>query len=204
MKCLRAFCLVACCVVPALGTTVNGVFAPPTNDLGSSYTYMFSGFTVTASGFTDGGSPVDLFGKTAGAGETGVGLVNDPTGAHEITNGSFIQLDVSSLSGFGALTITMNSTTSGETWKVTETNMSGHLGSTIPSCSVFNCIGTSETPFTVSPTMRFLDFTVPSNTQQWNVLLSEIEFQTTPEPMSFVLAGTGLLGLYFIRRRRAG
>jgi hypothetical protein len=206
MKCLQGFCLVAFCIMPVLGTTVNGPFAPPTGDRGPTETFNFSGFVITAAGFTDGGSPVHLFGKT-GTGETGLGLVNDSSGQDEITNGSFIQLDISSLLGLGPLTITMNSTTSGETWKVTAWGgASGTLGSAIPTCSVTNCMGTTESPFTVSPTLKYLDFTVPSNTQSWNVLLSSISFQTssTPEPVSFVLAGTGLLGLYFIRRRRAG
>lgn len=48
--------------------------------------------------------------------------------------------------------------------------------------------------------MKYLDFTATSG----NVLLNSISYTATPEPLSLALTGSGLLGLFLLRRRRAG
>ena len=63
--------------------------------LGTTSTFTDGGASLMAAGFGPGG-PVDLYAKyTSGdPSETGLGLVNDPSGEHEIIPGSFIQLTV--------------------------------------------------------------------------------------------------------------
>jgi hypothetical protein len=212
MRCLRALCILASVVTPVFGSTITGVFEPPTGNLGTSHTYTFSGWSIVATAFGPG-SP-DLFGKAGGTGETGVGLTNDSSGDNEITAGSFIQLDLfifnptpsTHLSPSAVSALTMDSTTIGEGFKISQSSTSGVLGTT---CTVLiKCwTGTSNGSVTISPTLRYLDITATSG----NVLLSSITFddgggggQGTPEPLSFLLTGSGLIGIYFIRRRRRG
>jgi hypothetical protein len=220
MRCLRAVCVFACCVMPGFGTIITGVFVPPSGDLGVSNTYSnatFSGWSIVAKAFSPGctSSCPDLFGKAGGAGETGVGLTNDPTGEEETTPGSFIELDLIifktsdpsiKLSPSSVLAITMNSTTGGEAFKISQSGTSGVFGTT---CSVSTpCwTGTSNGSVTISPTLRFLDITSTAG----NVLLSSITFddgggggQAAPEPLSLGLTGLGLVAIYFARRRRGG
>jgi len=70
---------------------------------GQSHDYTVSGATINAQAFGPNGSgagtcgAVQLFGKTGGGDETGLGLSNDPSGNDEITSGSFVQLDISKL-----------------------------------------------------------------------------------------------------------
>jgi PEP-CTERM motif len=219
MRLLRVLCTVACAVMPVLGTTVTGVFAPPGGSLTASHTYIFSGYSITATAFgpnNPAGGAVQLYGKTAGGDETGAGLTNDPSGDFEITVGSFIQLDLSNLPHdingqiLPGLSITMGSTTS-ESFRISQSNNSGTLGG-CPNCWT----GTSNGSVLITPApfvtgvgaKKYLDITSTGG----NVLLVSISFddgggggaQTTPEPLTFALVGGGLIGMYFIRRRRPG
>jgi hypothetical protein len=125
-------------------------------------------------------------------------LTNDPSGDHEISGTSFIQLDLNNILGFTPLSITMNSTTDGESWKISQSSTSGALGT---NCATYTCwTGSGESNISISPTLRYLDIKATNG----NVLLSSISFdpvQQTPEPVSFLLVGGGLIGMYFIRRR---
>jgi hypothetical protein len=179
-------------LTPARADTVWN-FTTPLGDLGTSHGYLGTDgtTTITATAFGPAGSPQPhLFGKNEGAGEIGLGLTNDPSGQNEITNGSFIQLSITTVPflSFG-LSFQANSVTAGETVQVFGSNTSGVLGGTLLfSCNsaVLNCnqlfpIGTiNATGFS------FLDVTAAPG---GNVLLSELN--AVPGP----IVGAGLPGL---------
>ena len=112
-------------VPTASAVTFN--FNIPSGPLGTTQSYMSEGGTVTAAGFSSpaalaAGMPnVNLFGKNLGGNENGLGLVNDPTGDNEITGTSLIRLALGP--GLTApISFQMNSTTQGETWRVSGSN----------------------------------------------------------------------------------
>src|SRR6266550_3367885 len=94
----------ACALGVSLGLlgipTANAItwnFSTPPGADGTSQVYAStppSGVTLTAAGFSSPaqlaiGTPnVNLFGKNLGADESGLGLVNDPSGENEITGTS--------------------------------------------------------------------------------------------------------------------
>src|ERR1700738_847359 len=79
----------------AITWNFNVPSSPPM--LGTTQTYTVGGVTLTAAGFSSAaalglpaGPDVNLWGKNLGGDENGVGLVNDPTGDHEISGTSFV------------------------------------------------------------------------------------------------------------------
>jgi hypothetical protein len=136
-----------------------------------------------------------LYGKNSGGDENGLGLTSDPAGQHEITVGQFIQLDVTSLQGL-TISFVMNSSTSPDAWKVFESS------SAFATSGSSTVTGTDENShsITIASGMKYLDFTATGG----NVLLSSISYTATPEPLSLGLTGSGLLGLFLLRRRKAG
>src|SRR5271167_2711036 len=95
------------CTVAAHAGTVTFDLSMPNGPLGSSQMYTAGPFTITAFGFDGSGNPTDLYGKNLGMDETGLGLVNDPSGQHEISGMNYIQLDLTSLLHNPGLAITI-------------------------------------------------------------------------------------------------
>jgi hypothetical protein len=156
-----------------------------------------SSVTLAANG---PGSP-QLFNKQAGAGETGLGLTNDSSGDNEVTPGSFIQIDLNSVTNPTiGLSAAGNSVQSGESWEIFGSNTSGTIGTTVlhgPDTSM------NEVTFTNPTNFRFLDFTAASGNGLLNALDSfDTPVTGAPEPASLAILGASLLGFGLLRRRR--
>jgi MYXO-CTERM domain-containing protein len=167
------------------------------------------------------GSPVALYGKNLGGDEVGIGLTNDPSGKHEITNGSFIQINVGS-ANFATNAISFQAGSlntfsgSNESWSIYETNTAGTLNGAQLLKSCTNTTGTnceqliSDIGFKGG--YKYLDFT--TTTSPGNFLVAEIDGWVTtssgnqgaPGPTAgaglpgLALVGIGLFGWW---RRRA-
>ena len=203
------------CLAPgAMADSVD--FTSPPGDIGTSHTYAIPGtsLTITASGFCSGtcdhGS--DLFGKTGGGAENGLGLASDPTGQNEIFfapgTTAFVQIDVGNLLMNGVTTaqFSMGSTTAGETWSLfgcpTFLTLCNNLLSTgTDELTIHNLSG-------LSFSTEFLDF-ISNGTiigagepTAGNVLLNSFGVPTpAPEPGSAALMLLGV-GLVFVLRKR--
>jgi hypothetical protein len=114
--------------ISVVACTCTFDFSSPSGVLGTSQTYSMPGpggpVMITAEGFAGGfANSVNLFGKNDGGDENGLGLIDDPTGANEISGTSFIRLSFPTFiptgRGIGATgSFRMGSTTAGETWAV--------------------------------------------------------------------------------------
>ena len=162
-------------------------------------TFTIGSFTITATAFGPGDP--NLYAKQAGGDEIGLGLTNDSSGDHEITAGSFIQLQLSSnIVGYDPLSIVMDSSTSPDGWAIYQTNVAGAL----PGGSALLTGTNEEVGNSISPTDTYLDITATNG----NVLLNSLAFSTerrpppTPEPSGLALLGTSILGLAGVARRK--
>jgi hypothetical protein len=184
----------------AFADAVN--FDNPTGDLGATHTYILDGLNIVAIGFNGG----HLYGKNAGPGEQGLGLMNDPTGDHEIfattQTRDFIQLDLLNLinANFHNFQFEMSSSTGTEQWQVSACSASGVL------CSNASTLtgggqGFNSLPVNFSATNHYLDFSA----NKGNVLLSQLAAASpVPEPRFYAVLVASLLALVGIvlRKRR--
>ncbi len=182
--------------------------SPPTpcpGDTGTpTLTYTVSGVSLTANGFSGLGPSApsnNLFIKTAGAGETGVGLSGQT--ANEIQPGTFIQLDTSGLPA-GPGTISIGSLQTGQSFNVCLGDTSGKFGSVncMSGTGPFppNDIATlTGVPFNM-PGDPFVDITAPTG----DVLLLNAtgEINPAPEPSTLALLLTGAAGLALARKQK--
>ncbi len=185
--------------VAANATVITFNFDSVTGDLGHTQSYTVDGFTITATAEPNSRYGPDLYGKANGGDENGLGLTNDPTHDHEITPGSFIQLNISSILAYDPLTLIIDSSTGNDAWAVYETNSANTL-----SGATSLKTGNNEHSFTINPTDTYLDITATCG----NVLLNSLSFDpnaATPEPASMAMigGGLGLLGLLRFRRRQS-
>jgi hypothetical protein len=142
--------------------------------------------TLTAAGFTSttqlatGIANAILFTKSAGTGEMGLGLTNDPSGDNEISGTNLIRIAMAA--GLTNVTFQMNSVQAGEAWQVSGSNSATTGFSQL-------LTGTDQLSHSL-PFFNFYTFQTLSATDG-NVLLSTISAVPIPGP----IVGAGLPGL---------
>ena len=218
----------------ANGASFNFNFGGPDTALGTSQSYMSNGVTITANGYvcsaTDSTSSAtlsncsatNLFAKSDGPSETGLGLAGEGNGENEIgfdgTNADYvIGLNVSSLFNLGAtsMTLSFGSVQPGEAYAILGYGSDPFLGSSFMLTNTQAWVGNNG-----STRAQVFSSTIGLNANdQFLVLISPcgaslnrppcgsnmtLDSLTapTPEPGTLGLLGTGLLALGFALRRR--
>jgi hypothetical protein len=201
--------------MPARADVVQLGFTNPAGVMGPVHTYTVNAINITALGYTgvtspsQPGTPTNLYGKTAGGDESGLGLAGRSD--FEIEPGDFIQLDLRDVFQHMSVTgvqIAIGSVQSGEFYDVYGSNQQGVEGDKLISK------GTLDDVLFSLPNLGqygFYSISAPSG----DVLLNGLTITGTPngipsgapdpvpEPASLALLSVGLGGLCVWRVRRS-
>ena len=196
------------------GSTYDFSTAPSSMPSSSSWVFTNGGLSITASGFTTpGNAPLNLFAKSDGVGETGLGFVG--TLENEISSTNYMQLDVSDLLSHGvtSLTVQIGSLQTGEESIFSLSAVSGQLGAPAIATLTGGAVDQSYV-VALNSGFDFIDITGGGpNTNpisSGNVVLESASFTSPGVPSSGVpdsgstalLVGLGLLGLCCLVRSR--
>ena len=193
--------LLGCVLAIAPGACASPLiynFNTPGTPLGTSQVYTSNGVTITAYGFSNTGSSMQLFAKNDGGDEVGLGL--NGTSDDEIGTTNFIQLDLTNVlaSHPSSILMSIGSVQGGEGWDIYVSNILGSRGTLLQT-------GTTDAPatFTLNSIPAGDDF-VSVRASGGNVLLSSLATTSSvPEPGSAAMIGAGLLALgTFVKRIR--
>ena len=218
----------------ASGASFNFSFGGPDTTLGTSQSYTSNGATITANGYICSAtspsstatlsncSATNLFAKSDGLSETGLGLAGEGNGEHEIgwdgPNADYvIGLNVSSLFNLGAtsMTLSFGSVQAGEAYAILGYGSDPFLSSSFTLTNTKAWVGndgsTSAQVFSstigLNANDQFLVIVSPCGASLKsppcgsNVVLDSL-IAPTPEPGTLVLLGSGLLVVGFGLRRR--
>jgi hypothetical protein len=159
---------------------------------------------------TPGAPNAALFEKSQGAGETGLGLTNDPAGCplgceNEISGTNLIRINFTDAINHGITSFTffMGSTTAGEAWAIFGSNSATSEGTqiTIPSNGL-----NDQSPHTLTGANLFDFYFFSLNPTVMepagaNVLLGSPISGAVPEPGTWAMMLMGFVGLGFAFRQ---
>jgi hypothetical protein len=200
--------------VSAHAVPVLWSFTSPAGDVGSTtHDYLSTPLSqiLTATAFGTGGN---LFGKTGGGDEDGLGLALGPD--QEISGTNFIQLDITKVNFIpnSLISFQAGSTTNGEGWQVIGSNTAGsNSGTLLGSCTSTLGSGPGNSCENVmnllssATSFHFLDVSATGPAGS-NILIAHLDAQAVPGPIvgagvpGVILAGGALLALAARRRRQ--
>jgi PEP-CTERM motif len=163
-------------------------------NLGPTSTFTQDGISLTASGFLTNGTPSDLFAKSEGAGEVGLGMTHDPSGDNEITTDAFVQLTLPTTPPNPFQLIIAGSVTGTETELVYFTPTAG----TLTGATLIGTITSTDGFVTIPGNFQtgFIDVTAGAG----NVLLASATVVPEPATLAFLGIGLALTGIVHLRR----
>jgi hypothetical protein len=185
------------------GAPITWNFSMPNGNQGATHTYIGSDgvSSITASAFSWAGGILSLDGKNSN--DTGLGIV--PHGYHnllsvnyEIDTTDYIQLDLSK-AGSGVISLVMTSVDGGgDSFDIYGVNKNGGLTKLIAQSTL------NDKAFNIS---QYGFATIDVTAHRGDVLIGSASETTksvttaTPEPSTYVMLGSALLGLGLLRRK---
>jgi len=168
-----------------------------------------AGASITLNGFSNTASttstfPTDLWYKNEGAGETGIGLKDDPTGENEIAGTNFVEF-----TDKGITSITLGSVQSGEKYALYGSNTLGILGTHLiasgsgSDVTISGLVGL-DSGYTY---LSLIDLDPGTGKTSGNILLANATYAPVPVPepgTTTLLMTLGVVGLLAFGRRKLG